>query len=253
MVPSDLVHVAESSSSSAIVQSLRNHGVVVVRNALPKPAMAEFAELVASWYVKRRADAEAGLITLGTLRRGTNFENIEYGGDHFAYRLFDVVRSSIVRSCFKEYLGCDALAVPIWHTLLRIRDVATFEAELPPYFEFHQDGANPANASFCKSFPANFWTSLTPIHDETWPLSFVLPREDALLPWPLNIDEYLASSDRQIWTPSFSVGDVALFNFRTIHGSRLPRQPARRASLEFRVGPASSWPDAYRGAPRVLL
>jgi ectoine hydroxylase-related dioxygenase (phytanoyl-CoA dioxygenase family) len=249
----DLIHAAESSSCSAIVQSLRDHGVVVVRNALPRSAMNEIADLAASWHATRRARAGAGLISMNALRGGTNFENVEFGGERFAYRLFDLVRTSIILECFKGYLGCDALAVPIWHALLRVRDVATYKAALPTYFDFHQDGASPTNPHYGESWPANFWTSLTPIDDETWPLSFVVPREDALLPRPVKMDEYLASGGRQVWTPAFGMGDVALFTYRTIHGSRLSKPPTRRASLEFRVGPASRWPDAYRDAPRVLL
>ena len=218
-------------SPGEVSNHIRDRGLCIVRNCLPPSGLSALLAEFQKWCVAARNDNADGQHN-SPLQNGLTSANIPDFSEHLVALVGDSAFPDIAR----EYLGCarENLVVPENHILLRVRDDGTNARFLDANIShgFHQD-----YALIPQSFPLNMWIPLSRIDKHCIGLSFVLPFTGAIYDNPFDVHKTLAETKGYIITPELNVGDVILFNHKTLHGLFTARQPVNpRYSVEFRIG-----------------
>jgi hypothetical protein len=215
---------AATADPATITAAVRQHGVALVRRALPAAGMVMLGSTVAAFYARPMEAERREWIMLNGLS-GPNL-------DTHLPTLFAVLASSIAGRVASCYLGSDAV-VPLNHLLFRLRDRTVSELAKGSAHNFHQDhDLVPA------IFPLNMWLPLSVVDAECEGLSFAFPHSRKVYKLPLPIDEHLALDGGKVWTPAMEPGDLLIFHRYTIHGGFFEPRPKTRLSVEMRLGGA---------------
>lgn len=225
MVP-DITFPA-TADSGAIIDSVRRHGVALVRAALPNREMTALCADVAAFYdAETEADHLQWIIVHGVA--GPKMASSLLG-------LFKAVSNSIGRACAESYLNDSDIIVPLHHLLFRRRDAVTHQSirkTSQATHNFHQD-----HDLIPTVFPLNMWLPLSTVDEHSTGLQFVLPHSTTVHPLPFDLESYLSRTGGAIWTPAMEPGDLLVFHHFTIHGTLVdPPKPKPRYSVEFRLG-----------------
>jgi hypothetical protein len=220
---------------------IRDRGLCIVRHCLPSSGLSGLLTDFQTWYEAARGNNESGQSDFALLN-GLTSANIP----GFSERLVTLVGGSAFPDIARDYLNCarENLVVPENHILLRVRDDYTNAKFLDTGASlqgFHQD-----YALIPTSFPVNMWIPFSKIDRNCIGLSFVLPFTGAIYDNPFDVHKMLEETGSAIVTPELNVGDVILFNHKTLHGlSTAGRAVNPRYSVEFRIGSDAILPPDY--------
>jgi len=242
-MPAILTFDALSFNPEAVVETIRNHGAVLIRRALSPDAptrarssLDAFHSALAERAKSEPSEAERAKFILVNGLSGPNLPDD-------LRRLVAELAGSPVMECVAAYLGKADTVVPVNHFLFRRRSVQASQAlrDAGYLHGFHQDHDHIPGA-----FPLNIWMPLSKVDASCVGLSFVFPYTEQIFPQPFDVDDYLLQNQGTIWTPDVEPGDVLMFHRSTIHGTYADTsKPVTRYSAELRCGLLKDVPPAY--------
>jgi hypothetical protein len=192
------------------------HGVFVVRGALPRAAIDQIRQRVDQFDAERRPGHPS-------LDRSDPDCLLPWHAP-FMMTLLDLVVASPIFGCMREIVGGE-VAIPLSHFNLR----AVTDTVAADNFGLHQDfrQVNPA-------VPFNLWLALedTAPGDKAGLAFWAAPMQEA--PPRDELIAHCSARPECLWFPSFSAGDVALFNYKTPHMTTTYGTGVKRWSAEMR-------------------
>lgn len=233
-----------------VISSIRQHGVALLKNVLPRDQMMAVTDPVKRHYDLIDEQATSGQMDPAfrdwILLNGLAAPNLP----DTLKTIVDIVAGTRIGDCARTYFNNGDLALADNHFLFRVRNERTdkMAMEKGTRHLFHQD-----HDLVDLSFPMNVWIPLTKIDAECTGLTFVFPYTTEIFPLPFDIERYLMKNNGSLWTPELDIGDALLFHHCTIHGSFIDgSNRASRYSAEFRIGLRENVPASYAEFLRPL-
>jgi len=213
-------------SPEAVCESVRMHGLAILRNCLNPSGLQEPLAALNQWYLTTRQDNADG-------KHNWRFEN---GTNLPSERFIQFIAGSYYTDVAKAYYGCSAseVLIPTNRIMLRIRDEYTNAMlfKTNGVHNFHQDYVYVPHG-----LALNAWVPLTKVDAQCMGLSFVLPFTGEVYSPPPDIHKIMQETNGFIIMPKMDIGDMILFNHKTLHGTfNTLEKKGPRMSIEFRSG-----------------